>query len=262
MARKKKTANVTLVRNAILGGIALIVIVILGYAILYSVGVLDPNKGELYFTIPDREVKNDPIEVIEFFSYACPRCKELDGLLKSWERSLPDDVEFSKIHVAHSVQTTNLARTHVALGQRNIVAQNNDRIFTEVEKRPQTFATLDSTSEFFDGHGIEKEQFELIAQSERVQSVLDTQEQTVREYGIVAVPTFVIANKYIVPSKTTQQETVRALRQVIEMVRSGELPVQEETTSTEEETVGDPTEGSDSNSDDEQQAEGGNEDSN
>lgn len=255
MAPKRKIANVTLVRNAILGGIALVVIVILGYAILYSVGILDPNKGELFFTIPDREVKDDPIEVIEFFSYACPNCKELEVLLKGWEDSLPEDVELSKIHVAHSVQTTNLARIHVALGQRNIVAQNKGRIFTEVEKRPRTFSTLDSASDFFDGHGIAKEQFELIAQSDRVQSILDRQEEVVREFGIIAVPTFVVANKYIVPSKTTQQETVRALHQVIEMVRSGELPVKEEPAATADEVAGDDSEVNSSTSDEEQQAE-------
>ncbi|MCY3883576.1 MAG: DsbA family protein [Gammaproteobacteria bacterium] len=255
MARRQKTANVALVRNAILGAIALIVIVILGYAILYSVGVLDPNKGELYFTIPDRDVKNDPIEVLEFFSYACPNCKELEELLRGWENSLPEDVELTEIHVAHSVQTTNLARIHVALSERNIVAQNKKRIFAEAEKRPRTFGTLDSTSEFFDGHGIDKEQFELIAQSDRVQSILDRQEAVVREFGIISVPTFVVANKYIVPSKTTQKETVRALHKVIDMVRRGELPIKEEPATNDDEAALDDSEVISSTPDQEQQAE-------
>ena len=239
MAQRRKTSNVTLVRNVILGGISLIVIVILGYSILYAVGVLDPNDGELYFTIPDRELKDDPIEVIEFFSYACPNCKELHGLLENWEKTLPDDVTFTKIHVAHSLQTTNLARTHVALGQRNVVSQNERRIFEEVEKRAQTFGTLESTAEFFDGHGIEKDQFERIAQSDRVQSILDTQADFVREVGIIAVPTFLVANTYVIPSKSSQQETVRALREVIELVRSGELPVDEDTSDGDNEAAGD-----------------------
>lgn len=229
MAQRRKTSNVTLVRNVILGGISLIVILILGYSILYAVGVLDPDEGELYFTIPDRELKSEPIEVIEFFSYACPNCKELHRLLENWETSLPDDVTFTKIHVAHSIQTTNLARTHVALGQQNVVSQNERRIFEEVEKRAQTFGTLASTAEFFDGYGIERDQFERIAQSDRVQSILDTQADFVREVGIIAVPTFLVANMYVIPSKSSQQETVRALKEVIELVRSGELPVDENT---------------------------------
>ena len=239
MAQRRNTSNVTLVRNVILGGISLIVIVILGYSVLYAVGVLDSDDGELYFTIPDRELKDDPIEVIEFFSYACPNCKELHGLLENWEKTLPDDVTFTKIHVAHSLQTTNLARTHVALGQRNVVSQNERRIFAEVEKRPQTFATLASTSEFLDGHGIEKDQFERIAQSDRVQSILDTEADFVRELGVVAVPTFLVANTYVVPSKSSQQETVRAVKEVIELIRSGELPVAEETSEGDNDAAGD-----------------------
>lgn len=238
MAQRRKTPNITLVRNAILGAIALIVFVILGYSILYTVGVLDPNRGELYFTIPDREIKSDPIEVIEFFSYACPNCKELHGLLEDWEQSLPDDVTFRKVHVAHSIQTTNLARIHVALGQRDLVTQNERRIFEEVEKRPRTFGTLVSTSEFFDDHGIEKDQLERILESDRVQSILDSEATFVRELGVIEVPTFLVANKYVVPSKTKQQETVRALFDVIEMVRSGELPTDEEASDSEEEVNG------------------------
>ena len=34
---------------------------------------------------------------------------------------------------------------------------------------------------------------------------------------------------YVIPSKSSQQETVRALKEVIELVRSGELPVDENT---------------------------------
>ncbi|MYD79229.1 MAG: thiol:disulfide interchange protein DsbA/DsbL [Gammaproteobacteria bacterium] len=243
MAQRRKTPNVTLVRNAILGAIALIVFVILGYSILYTLGVLDPNRGELYVTIPDREIKSDPIEVIEFFSYACPNCKELHTLLAGWERSLPDDVTLREVHVAHSLQTTNLARTHVTLGQRNVVSQNQRRIFEEVEKRPQTFGTLESTAEFFDGHGIEKDQFERIAESDRVQSLLDADAEFVRELGVIAVPTFLVANKYVVRSRTTQQETVRALKKVIEMVRSGELPLAENAPDAAEEANGDESEG-------------------
>lgn len=242
MAQRRNTTNVTVVRNAILGGIALIVFVILGYSILYAVGVLDPNRGDLYFTIADREIKSEPIEVIEFFSYACPNCKELHGLLEDWEQSLPDDVTFRKIHVAHSIQTTNLARTHVALGERNLVARHERRIFEEVEKRPRTFGTLVSTAEFFDGHGIEKDQFERILQSDRVQSILDTEATFVRELGVIAVPTFLVANKYVVSSKTKQQETVRALFEVIEMVRTGELPADEEASDPTEEANGDESE--------------------
>ena len=239
MAQKRKTSNITFVRNAILGGIAFIVIVILGYSILYAVGVLDPNRGDLYFTFPDREIKNDPIEVVEFFSYACPNCKELHGLLASWERSLPDDVTLREVHVAHSLQTTNLARIHVTLDQRNVVPQNQRRIFEEAEKRPQTFETLESTAEFFDGHGIEKSQFERIAESDRVQSLLDTEAEFVRELGVIAVPTFLVANKYLVRSGTTQQETVRVLKKVIGMVRSGELPAVEDAPDAAEEANGD-----------------------
>lgn len=255
MARRKKSPNITLVRNAILGGIALTIVVILGYAVLYAIGILDPDDRELYFTLSDRDVKNDPIEIVEFFSYACPRCKELDSLLSNWEKSLPGDVALSKVHVAHSVQTTTLARIHVALGQRNIVAQNKARIFAEVETKPQTFETLESASEFFDGHGIDKDQFQLIVESNRVQSILDTQEELVRELGIISVPTFVVADKYVIPSKATQQETVRALHQVIEMVRSGELPIKEEASTTETEANGEDPEESVETSDAEPQDE-------
>ncbi|HZR70224.1 MAG TPA: hypothetical protein VFB01_14380, partial [Burkholderiales bacterium] len=39
------------------------------------------------------------IEVIEFFSYGCPHCADLEPILEQWLKTLPPDVQFRRVPV-------------------------------------------------------------------------------------------------------------------------------------------------------------------
>jgi thiol:disulfide interchange protein DsbA len=45
----------------------------------------------------------DKTEVIEFFSYACPHCNELNPILNQWVAKLPADVAFRKVAVGFNI---------------------------------------------------------------------------------------------------------------------------------------------------------------
>ena len=40
------------------------------------------------------------IEVIEFFSYGCPHCRDLEEFLGPWAKKMPADVAFKRVPVA------------------------------------------------------------------------------------------------------------------------------------------------------------------
>lgn len=223
MARKHHTSKVEIVRRLILGAIAAILVLVLGYSLLYVLGVVGSGNTEPYFTLENRELETEPIEVIEFFSYACPHCARLEPLLKTWARDLPDDISYRKVHVAISAQTRILARVHVALDQRGLVPQNSKRIFAEAERRPRTFNSIESISQFVDGHGIDADLFQRLYESNRVENVLNQNAQLARELRIERVPVLVVANRYVIPPKTLPRDTISTLREVIQKIRTGEL---------------------------------------
>ncbi|MBX3686062.1 MAG: thiol:disulfide interchange protein DsbA/DsbL, partial [Rhodocyclaceae bacterium] len=56
------------------------------------------------------------IEVLEFFHYGCPHCRDFDPLLEKWVAALPKDVEFKRVPaIWGNAQLKELARFYYTL---------------------------------------------------------------------------------------------------------------------------------------------------
>ena len=72
------------------------------------------------------------IEVIEFFSYGCPHCGELEPHLQTWLKSKPADVTFRRVPVMFQPRWENLARVYYTL----------DALGEESKLSPEVFAAI------------------------------------------------------------------------------------------------------------------------
>ena len=253
MAKKKhkQDRSVEIVRWSILGTVGLIIAAFVIYAVLYTLGVFD--SSEKFSTLADREVQTDHIEVVEFFSYECVHCQRLEQHLQQFEANLPENVSFSRIHVAFS-GVQRLAKMHVALQLSNALDQNHDRIFQEAAKNNNTFSSLNRISAFLDGHGITKSRFENLYEGDRVRRLVAQNVEKSRDARILGTPSLFVANKYVI-HPNDPPFMMQTLRQLIKDIREGNLPLPEEEPSNEEseqaneETVEEGEEKSESNND-------------
>ena len=73
--------------------------------------------GRDYVTIDPPLNSDSPgkIEVIEFFSFACPHCNDLQPLLNTWETKLPRDVVFKRVPVVFNPFYQLMAKLYYAL---------------------------------------------------------------------------------------------------------------------------------------------------
>ena len=55
------------------------------------------------------------IEVIEFFSFSCPHCKDIEPILSAWVKKLPADVQFRRIPVQFSPAWTGTSKVWYTL---------------------------------------------------------------------------------------------------------------------------------------------------
>src|ERR1700682_2313870 len=55
------------------------------------------------------------IEVIEFFSYGCPHCNDLEPFLQQWVKTLPPDVQFRRVPVMFQDRWKALAKAYYTL---------------------------------------------------------------------------------------------------------------------------------------------------
>lgn len=233
MAKKKKhkqDRSVEIVRWCILGTIGLIITAFVIYAVLYTLGVFD--SSEKYSTLADRDAQTDHIEVVEFFSYECIHCQRLETRLQQFEANLPENVSFSRIHVAFTA-VRRLAKMHVALQLSGALDENHDRIFQEAAKNNNTFSSLNRISDFLDGHGITKTRFENLYQGDRVRGLVEQNKNKSLEVGILGTPSLLVANKYVIhPNEPPIM--MQTLHQLINDIRAGNLPLPEEEPSNEE----------------------------
>ncbi len=88
------------------------------------------HYARLKNAIPVETGKN--IEVIEFFSYGCPHCGELEPVLQGWLKNKPADVTFRRIPVMFQPKWENLAKAYFTL----------DALGEETKLSPDLFVAL------------------------------------------------------------------------------------------------------------------------
>ena len=59
------------------------------------------QEGKQYIRLknPQPVESGNKIEVLEFFSYGCPHCADLEPILENWLKTLPPDVQFRRVPV-------------------------------------------------------------------------------------------------------------------------------------------------------------------
>ena len=72
------------------------------------------------------------VEVLEFFSYACPHCSAFEPTIEAWEKQLPADVVLRRVPVAFLMNADNFMRTYYALETIGAVQAMQIKIFRAI----------------------------------------------------------------------------------------------------------------------------------
>ena len=81
------------------------------------------------------------IEVIEFFSYGCPHCKEAEPAVSKWRWSLPKDVTFRRVPISFGRPGWEaLAKLYLTLERTGDLAKLGREVFAAVHEQKVPFA--------------------------------------------------------------------------------------------------------------------------
>ena len=159
------------------------------------------NYVRLKNPMPVESGKN--IEVIEFFSFGCPHCGELEPILQGWLKSKPADVTFRRIPVMFQPRWENLAKgyyTLEALNEEKLVPE----VFVAIHARNMP---LWNDKEFLDWvatKGVDRKKAEEIFNSFAINGKVNRAKQLAGGYQIQSVPTIIVDGKYATgPEKLT-----------------------------------------------------------
>ena len=157
-----------------------------------------PVEGKQYTKVepPVPPIVPGKIEVIEFFSYACPHCHAFEPTVSAWSKKLPADVVFHRVPVPFLMNAENLMRTYYSLETLGQVDAMNPKVFAAIHvdhnylEKPADIAALMAKN------GIDAAKFTSVFNSFSVATSVARSKKLMAAYKIDGVPTLTVQGRY------------------------------------------------------------------
>jgi thiol:disulfide interchange protein DsbA len=153
-----------------------------------------PVEGTHYRRLAQRQPTTSPgkVEVLEFFSYACPHCFELEPLLEPWVKKLPADVKFQRIPVPFLVSSGNLMKSYYAFEALGIVERMTPVVFSAMNVAHQRLGTPEEVAALVAKSGGDSTRFLATINSFGVANNVARARKLLDNYDVDSTPTFAV----------------------------------------------------------------------
>jgi thiol:disulfide interchange protein DsbA len=156
-------------------------------------------EGQNYLRIknPQPVDSGKNIEVLYFFSYGCPHCRDFDPELQPWLKQLPADVDFRRVPVDFGrEQWANLGKVLYTLEALGAEKSMTSDVFVAVHDKK---LPLWEEKAFFDwvaAKGMDRKKVEDTYRSFGVSSKMNRARQLAKNYNVQSVPVVFIDGKF------------------------------------------------------------------
>jgi len=158
-----------------------------------------PQEGNQYLRlkVPQPVETGKKIEVIEFFSYGCPHCGELEPFLQGWLKTMPADVAFRRIPVMFQERWIPLAKIYYTLEALGEEARLSPEVFSALHAKGQS---LWQDKTFFDwaaSQGLDRKKVEDMYNSFGIGGKVNRARLSAQTYQVQSVPLVVVDGKFV-----------------------------------------------------------------
>jgi thiol:disulfide interchange protein DsbA len=151
----------------------------------------------LPITPPQPSDSPGKIEVLEFFSWGCPHCRDFNPLVTRWAEKLPKDVAFRKVPVTFGrAAWSNLARLFYALDGIGELGRLDEAVFSAIHDRHINLFTEDGALAWVRQQGVDARRFGDAFRSFSTETHLARAEQLSSAYKVDGVPMLAVAGRY------------------------------------------------------------------
>jgi len=156
------------------------------------------------------------IEVLEFFSYACPHCAKFYPLVSAWAAKLPKDVVFRRVAVSYGrPQWMNLARTYYALEATGDLKKLDGALFHAIHEEGKNLFDEASIADWVGKEGGDATRFTAAYVSFDINSQTVKADQMAEDYSIDAIPTLSVDGRYVVLSPSQAEDELATFRELL-----------------------------------------------
>lgn len=162
------------------------------------------------------------IDVIEFFSYGCPHCKDAEGPVTRWRSGLPKDATFRRVPISFGrANWAALAKLYLALETTGDLAKLHHEVFAAVHEQKLPLKDDKTVMDWAAKRVADAKKFTDTYNSFGIQAKVKSAEQTGLDFGISSVPSFGVGGRYLVVAKDARSldDILRVASEVIELAR-------------------------------------------
>lgn len=139
---------------------------------------------------------NGKVQVIEFFSYACPHCYRFEPHLQKWLANKSDNIEFVHVPAVFSKNWEALATLFYAAEALGVQEKMHPAIFEAMHGQGKKARSFDDLKAVFVRNGVSAEDLNKALNSFTVAAKTRRAKTMTQSYGIESVPNIVVQGKY------------------------------------------------------------------
>lgn len=194
-----------------------LLLVLVGFA---AVASAKPVVGRDYTPIdpPQNTDSKGKVEVIEFFSYACPHCHAFEPALEPWVKKQSKDVEFKRVPVVFRDSWMPLAKLYFALEALGETERLHGAVFDAIHLDNLNLSDESRMADWIASKGVDRKKFTDAYTSFAVQSKTTRAQQIARAYKINGVPSLAVDGRFMT-SQSLVGGSEKALDVVDELIR-------------------------------------------
>jgi thiol:disulfide interchange protein DsbA len=205
-----------------------LVVFALGVIGIGSVAAQNLVEGQNYLRLknPQPVDSGKKIEVLYFFSFGCPHCRDFDPELQKWKRTLDADVDFKRVPVDFGrEQWANLGKMWYTLESIGADDKMTSELFAALHDKK---APLHQDKAFFDwaaSKGLDRKKVEDMYNSFGVSGKMNRARRLTKDYGVQSIPVVYVDGKFQVTADKVGGHAAMpaAMNQLISKAR-GERP--------------------------------------
>jgi thiol:disulfide interchange protein DsbA len=137
------------------------------------------------------------IEVVEFFSYGCPHCADLEPVMQGWMKTIPADVAFVRVPVMFQDRWIPMAKEYFTLEALGEDARLSPELFNAIHKNGLPAWQEKAFLDWAQTKGLDRKKVEDMYNSFAIAGKMNRAKADAQQYSIQSVPTIIVDGRFV-----------------------------------------------------------------
>lgn len=146
---------------------------------------------------PPANASAEPVEVLEFFTYGCRRCREVEPLIAQWVNGVPTKAILRRMPVAVWDDFAILQDLYFAIEALGRVGDLHPKLFDAVQREHRRIEDEEQIGDFVASHGMDRARFLAVLNSDEIASKSLESRLLAEKFQVSGTPTFIVGREWV-----------------------------------------------------------------